>query len=247
MTSQAHFIPPPVAVWLIGLLAPAEEAESILGDLFEEFSVLATKSGMALARNWFWRQTIKTVPRLAAFGFRTAPWMTAAAVVGGFLLRKLVAPLVGSATFAVLDRYQAFFEHHLSAYLFFASTGLDIEHLISFVLIGFIVAFVARQREMVATIVLALIWGAMAVVGSAYAAIRTGNDELLWRLTWYFADSFVIVVAGAIVRIHRLTSKSRPSSIHRHRRRTPRLPVICRHDSREGGERCDFQIACGTA
>jgi hypothetical protein len=30
---------------------------------------------------------------------------------------------------------------------------------------------------------LALIFEAMAVVGSTYAAIRTGNDALLWRLT----------------------------------------------------------------
>jgi hypothetical protein len=30
-------------------------------------------------------------------------------------------------------------------------------------------------------------------------------------LTWYFADSFVIVIAGAIVRMNRLATKSRPS------------------------------------
>lgn len=212
MTAQSDFVqPPPIAVWLISLFAHAEEAESILGDLLEEFSLLASKSGVPSARNWYWRQTIKTLPRLASFGFRTAPWMTVSAVAGGFLLRKLVGPLVGSATFAVLERYQVFFEHHFSAYLFFASTGLDIEHLITFLLIGFIVAFVAREREMATTTMLALIFGAMAVVGSTYAAIRIGNGALLWRLTWYFADSFAIVVAGAIVRTHRLAAAARPS------------------------------------
>lgn len=214
MASQSQFIQPPFfAVWLISLFAIGEEAESILGDLLEEFNLLASKSGVPSARNWYWRQTIKTVPRLAVFGFRTAPWMTAAAVAGGFLLRRLVAPLIGSMTFAVIERYPVFFEHHFSAYRFFASTGLDIEHLITFLLIGFIVAVVARQREMVATTVLALIWGAMAVVGSAYGAIRTGNDAVLWRLTWYFADSFVMVVAGAIVRTRRLAAKSRISAV----------------------------------
>ncbi len=214
MTTQPHFVQPPrIADWLIGLFALADEAESILGDLLEEFSVLASKSGVAFARNWYWRQTIKTVPRLAGFGFRTAPWMTAAAVTGGFLLRRLVGPLVGSVTFAVLERYQVFFAHHFSAYLFFASTGLDIEHLITFLLIGFIVAFAAREREMVATMALGLIFGAMAVVGSTYAAIGTGNDALLWRLTWYFADAFAVVIAGAIVRMHRLAATSRPSPV----------------------------------
>lgn len=211
MTSQPHFVQPPgLAVWLISLFAVAAEAESILGDLLEEFSVLASKSGMPSARKWYWRQTIKTVPRLAGFGFRTAPWMTAAAVVGGFLLRKLVAPLVGSVTFALLERYQVFFEHRFSAYLFFASTGLDIEHLVTFLLIGFIVAFAAREREMIATTTLALIFTAMAIAASVYIVIRFGYDASLWRLTWSFVDSFVIVVAGAIVRTHRLAARSRP-------------------------------------
>jgi hypothetical protein len=51
MTSQPHFVQPPrIAVWLISLFALAAEAESILGDLLEEFSVLASKSGMPSAR-----------------------------------------------------------------------------------------------------------------------------------------------------------------------------------------------------
>jgi hypothetical protein len=213
MKSQPNPVQPPrVAVGLIRLFTLSEEAESILGDLLEEFSALASRSGVSSARNWYWRQTIKTVPCLAGLGFRTAPWMTVAAVTGGFLLRKLVGPRVGSATFAVLERYQGFFEHHLRAYLWFASTGLDIEHLITFLLIGFIVALAAKEREIVTTAMLALIFGGMALAGSIYAAIRTGNDTLLWRLTWYFADSFVIVLAGAIVRMHRLAGKSRPSA-----------------------------------
>jgi hypothetical protein len=213
MTPQPRSVQPPtIAFWLISLFALAEEGESILGDLLEEFSLLASTSGVPWARNWYWRQTVKSIPRLAGLGFRTAPWMTAAAVVGGFMLRKLVAPLVGSVTFAMIERYQVFFEHHFRVYLFFASTGLDIEHLITFLLIGFIVALFARQREMVATSVLAFIWGAMALVGSIYAAIRSGNDAFLWRLAWYFADSFVMVVAGAMVRTDRLAAKPRSSA-----------------------------------
>jgi hypothetical protein len=212
MRSQPVFAQPPrIAVWLISIFALTEEAESILGDLLEEFSLLASTSGVSSARKWYWRQTIKTVPRLAGSGFSTAPWLIAAAVVGGFLLRKLVAPLVEPAIFAVLDRYQVF-ERHLSAYRFFVSPGIDIAHLITFLLIGFIVAAVAKRREMVATIVLALYWAALSVAGSIIAATRTGNDALLWRLTWYFADSLAIVIAGAIVRMHRVAAKSSPSA-----------------------------------
>jgi len=212
MTSKPSLIQPPhLAVWLLNLFALTEEAESILGDLLEEFSLIASESGLASARSWYWRQTMRTVPQLASVGFRTAPWITAAAVAGGFLLRKLVAPLVGSATFAVLERYQ-FFEHHFSTYMFFASTGIDIGHLITFLFIGFVVAFAAREREMVATMALGLIYGAMAVVGSVYVVSRTGDNASLWRLTWYFVDALAIVIAGAIVRTHRLAAASRHST-----------------------------------
>ena len=213
MTSQPHFVQPPrIAVWLLNLFALGEEAESIQGDLLEEFSLLTSKSGVASARRWYWRQTMKTVPQLAGVGFRTAPWMTTAAVVGGFLLRKLLGPLVEPPIFAVLERYRVF-EHHFGTYMFFASTGIDIGHLITFLFIGFAVALVSRQREMVATITLGLIYGAMAVVGFIYAVTKTGNDALLWRLTWIFADAFAIVTAGAVVRTHRLAATSHPSNV----------------------------------
>jgi hypothetical protein len=139
--------------------------------------------------------------------------MTAAAVAGGFLLRKLVASSVGPSTFAVIERYPVFFEHHFRAYRFFASTGLDIEHLVTFFLIGLIVALIAREREMVATAMLALIFAGMAIVASVYIVTRFGYDASVWRLTWYLSDSFAIVVAGAMVRTHRLGARSGPSAV----------------------------------
>ena len=69
------------------------------------------------------------------------------------MLRKVVARLVEPTIFAVLERYHVY-EHHFSMYVFFASTGIDIGHLITFLFVGFIVAFVARGREMVATMTL---------------------------------------------------------------------------------------------
>jgi hypothetical protein len=212
MTAQQHFLQPPrTAVWLLSLFILAEQAESIQGDLLEEFSLLVSKSGVASARRWYWRQTMKTVPQLAGVGFRTAPGMTAAAVVGGFLLRKFVGPLIEPAIFAVLEKYQVP-EHHFGTYVFFASTGIDIGILITFLFIGFAVALASRQREMVATITLGLIYGVMAVIGFIYVVTTTGHGALLLRFTWTFADCFGIVLAGAIVRMHRLAVLSRPSN-----------------------------------
>ena len=46
MMPQRYFFQPPcVAVWLVNLFTPAKEAESILGDLLEEFSQLDIEIG----------------------------------------------------------------------------------------------------------------------------------------------------------------------------------------------------------
>jgi hypothetical protein len=209
MTSQSQFVQPPrFAVWLLTLFALDDEAESILGDLLEEFSLLASKLGVPFARRWYWRQTLKTVLQLAVLGFRTAPWLTTAAVAGGFFLRKLVAPWVEPPIFAVLEKYHVY-EHHFSMYMFFASTGIDIGHFITFLFVGFIVAIVARGREMVATTTLGLIFGAMIVVALPVEVMRFGYAMPLSRVMVYFADSLAIVIAGVIVRRHRLGAAAR--------------------------------------
>jgi hypothetical protein len=209
MTSQSQLGQPPrVAVWLLTLFALDDQAESILGDLLEEFTLLASKSGVPFARRWYWRQTLKTVFQLAGVGFRTAPGLTTAAVVGGFLLRKVVARLVEPAIFAVLERYHVY-EHHFSTYMFFASTGIDIGHFITFLFIGLVVAFAARGREMVATTILGLYWGALTVASFPAVVTQSGFGIALSRATVYFADSLAIVIAGVIIRTHRLRAAAR--------------------------------------
>ncbi len=41
-----------MAVWLFSLLAPTGEAESIVGALLEEFSQLAARVSLSVARRW---------------------------------------------------------------------------------------------------------------------------------------------------------------------------------------------------
>src|SRR6202011_133403 len=75
MTTQPDFIRPPIlAAWLVNLFAPTE-GESILGDLLEEHSDSSSKSGVAFAQRWYWRQPRKTIAHLAGNAFRTAPWL----------------------------------------------------------------------------------------------------------------------------------------------------------------------------
>ena len=211
MTSQAYFVQPPrIAVWLLNLFTPTEETESILGDLLEEYSCVASKSGVAFARSWYWRQTVKTIAHFAGTGFRVAPWSNIVAVVGGFLLLQLGFQLQERAIFAVLERYSVF-EHYFRAYVFFASYGLDIGRVILSMFVGYIVALAAREREMVATTTLSLVLGAMAGAASL-EWVAKGHASILWmQLQWHCASSIAIVLGGVVVRMHRSAAATRPS------------------------------------
>src|SRR3954464_3197789 len=112
--------PPYCALWLMNLFASSEETESLLGDMHEEFSELVLTTGVAPARRWFWRQTIAALPHLFTKSFQGAPWSTATAVVGGFLLMRTVAGVPEMAIFALLARYRVF-ENHFSTYVFFST------------------------------------------------------------------------------------------------------------------------------
>jgi hypothetical protein len=211
MTSQSDFAQPPrIANWLVNLFAAGDGAESLLGDMLEEFSQLASKSGVAFASSWYWRQARKTIAHLVGDAFRVAPWSTAATVIGGFLLNRLVSGLPERTIFAVLRRYQAF-DHHFSAYVFFATDGIAIGHVIASMFVGCVVALATKGREMVATMMLGLVLCAM--TGAAVLVwLATGQALILWMLPWYIADWFAIVIGGAIIRLRRPAATNLPSA-----------------------------------
>jgi hypothetical protein len=208
MTSQPDLVRPPrLATWLVNLFASTEE-ESILGDLLEEYSDLASKSGVPFARRWYWRQTMKTIAHLADKGFRVAPWSTAAAVVGGFLLHRFVSGLPDKVLSAVTDRYLMYWSTHFKAYIWMLN-GMLIEHLVLSMFVGCVVALAAKRREMIATMTLALV--PCALMGGALIWVATHRPlDVAWML-WLFADPFAIVVGGAIVRTRRSAAKPLPS------------------------------------
>lgn len=210
MSSQMDFVQPsPIALGLVKLFAPAGDAESIVGDLLEEFSQLASQLGVLAARRWFWRQTVKTIPLLLVTGFRSAPWTITALVVGGFLLRWLFSlwsnPAVNRAIEAALDRYHVY-ERDPHTYIFWFTHAQLFERLIVNSLIGVVVALAARRREMTATVMLGLVGDVLAVQAVWMGVAKTGDQGLLWTLPWSFTFSLAVVVGGAIVRVCRLSA-----------------------------------------
>jgi len=213
MTSQAEFIPPPrIASWLVILFTTAEEAELILGDLHEEFSSLASKSGVAIARRWYWRQTVKTIAHLFGAAFRAAPWSTAAAVVGGFLLNRFVSGWPDKALSTATDRYLVYWSAHFKTYMFWATDGMLLAHFVLSMFVGYLVASAAKGREMVATMTLALTLCAM--TGAAFFASIAQHwprEDTLWWALAQFTGPFAIVLSGVIVRTRRSRATIRPS------------------------------------
>lgn len=213
--SQAHFVRPPrIAVWLVDLFTPAEQTESIPGDLLEEFSGLASKSGLACARRWYWRQSVKTIAHLIARGFLVTPGLIAGTVVGGYLLGWLLFWSTQKAVIAVLYRYQVY--AHIDAYVFWLIYAVLIERLIEPFIIGCIIAVAAKGREMVVTMTLGLVLGASS--GAGLVQVRHHWSEsnfplapLLWAT---FVTPFMFAFGGGIVRKLRSAMSRRPSATH---------------------------------
>ena len=154
---------------------------------------------------------MKTIAHLVGAGFRAAPWSTTAAVAGGFLLLRFVSGLLERAIFAVLHRYRVF-EPHFNAYVFFATDGIAMGHVIASLFVGCIVALAAKGREMIATIALGLILCLMAGVGYlAWVGRHWPMDDAMAWMLWNCAHLFAIVVGGASVRMRRSAATPRPS------------------------------------
>ena len=205
MTSKRHAIlPPHFAAWLISLFS-GDEKETLIGDLHEEFSQLTSKSGLAFARRWYWRQTWKSIGHLFCCAFRFAPLSTSAAVVVGFLISHFLFTLPEKAMFAVVDRYQLF-ERHFNFYLFLATKGIAMSHVIASMAVGCVTASIAKGKEMVVTTALVLVLLAMTVLAFIWIATRNVPMMVWGMLQWNTADWLAILIGGVMIRTLRSAS-----------------------------------------
>ena len=161
--------PPFIASRLIGLFTSGRHDDAISGDLLEEFSDVASKSGLRYARRWYWRQSIKTIGNLIGGSLRTAPWLIAIAVIGGYLLLAFGFSLPERLIDAVLElrRHHVipyYSQREMDAHVFWFNTGILIGRLLVSLFIGCIVAAVAKAREMVATLTFSVSLSSLSVV-----------------------------------------------------------------------------------
>lgn len=214
MTSQhhVHSQPPRIAVWLLLLFTPAEQTESMLGDLLEEFASLVMTSGFGFARRWYWRQTLNTIQHAFVGALRAAPLLMVVAVVGGLWSIEFATTLSQHATRTFLDAH-GMYQSHPDAYLFWSKFPLRLGRLIICGLVGCIVAIAARRREMQVVTALSVAQMAMFAV-AVIAVVARGEEWFHWfivMLKWNTLSSIATVVGGLIVKVCRSWARKGPS------------------------------------
>jgi hypothetical protein len=219
MSQAARLQPPFVASWLVEMFLPNEQAESILGDLQEEYSELAPRLGIRSARRWYWRQSAKTVVGLIGAGFRVAPLSLVGIVLGGFLLLQFGASLPEKLIMGVIHLRR----HHvtpyygpsgLATYVLWLNASFLIGGMFVSILAGCVVAAAAKGREIVATMTLGLALPVMTSIGFLLLRARYVPPNLTFLSTItvpQIAGSAMIVIGGIVVRESR-SVKSRRSS-----------------------------------
>lgn len=204
--------PPRFVEWLVDLFASADHAESLLGDLREEFSDIASKSGVVSARRWYWRHAAKTIAHLTGAAFRSAPWSLTGAVLFGFALRTFGFSLPERIIVAILHTQRPYSNLHYDFYAWVVTWGSPIVRLVEMTLIGCIVAAAAKGREIIATVVLDMV--SSVIVGLLfYLATLDRPPEI--PFPWIFLlrnfENWMAIVLGGI-----LIRKLRSASLRQH-------------------------------
>lgn len=204
---QAPVQPPFIPNHLVRLLVCGENAEAIAGDLAEEFAELVSKEGLEYARRWYWRQSAKTVADLTVATFRTAPWMMATTIVGGFLLLGFALSLPERMIDAVLDWHRHrvipyYTWPQMQSYLFWLNNAILEGRLIIAIPVGCIVALIAKRREMIATTVLGFLWATLYSMAFLvwFAKPAPWHPPVWFAIMTSFVYPLALVHGGIIVR-----------------------------------------------
>lgn len=212
--------PPRLAAWLVELFASAGQAESILGDLHEEFSDLASKLGTLSARRWYWRQSVKTIFHLFGAAFRNAPWSLASIVLVGFLMNWSSArlQLPENVIMAILRAQRPYSNLHYGFYVWLINYGIPIAWVVTSLLIGVVVAVLAKGREVAAALALIVVRSVPFIWLLVFVYRHNTNREPSYAALFHLfvfrwaLDIIGILVAGVLVRKLRSVSL-RPARI----------------------------------
>jgi|SRR5215469_3752019 len=218
MSRRVQIVQPPrIATRLVGLFI-TEEQTGEQEEILDEFSEMALRRGIGPARRWYWKQSAKTIAGHIAREFRTAPWLIVGAAFGGALLFYLGTGYLQEAILRLLD----LLNHHVMPY--YDRAGADrhgfwiyytvlIGSLFEALIVGCLVAVVAKRREMVAAMSLSFIslvvtvtdfWVSVAIEEHKLrlGTLRAVVDPVLFPhiLIDQLGASLLMIIGGLIVR-----------------------------------------------
>ena len=132
---------------LLDLFLPADQRESVNGDLLEEYAAIQATRGKMPARWWYCRQAVKTA---AHFFVRQLSLGVVAVSVISWTLVMCEAKLVNLAAIAVLKTFPVY--EYINAYLFGMIYILGIESIAIPSALGWFAARFTKGREMAVAI-----------------------------------------------------------------------------------------------
>lgn len=197
--------PPRFASWLVELFTPYDQAESIPGDLDEEFFEFAREHGLRAARHWYWRQCFRSVGQLIVGAFHNRAWSIMGAVLVGIVLLRFSASLPEQIEFGILHllrNHLTPYQSYWNGYIFWTKVSILPGRLLLCLLIGAIVGFVSRGNELVATASLAFVIDliTVAMLSSARFVSPSSHPLVQAVLLMMFEYPVMIVLGGWIVR-----------------------------------------------
>jgi len=204
--------PPPLAAWLVELFASADKAESILGDLHEESSDICSKSGVVAARRWYWRQSVKTIFHLFGAAFCSAPWSLSTIVLMGFFTHWFTATVPERVIIAILRAQRPYSNLHYEFYVRLINYGIPTAYVVTSMLVGCVVAVLAKGREVVATLTLIVVRSVPFLWLLVFAYEQNADRGPIFVGAFHFfvfrytLEMIGILLAGVLVRILRSVS-----------------------------------------
>jgi hypothetical protein len=196
MPTVSPLRPPRIASSLLDLFTPYDQAESIPGDVYEEFCVVAQAHGPKSARRWYWRQTWKSIAYLIVASLRNSPWSLCGAVIVGIFLLRLAASLPERLEFAILNWGHVYHSHWYAYVSWMDNAEILAGRLLVCLVVGLVVGFLTKGRELVAAMALVLITETLLAI-ALYFARFVGSPETLWSLLLRQSGFPIMFLLGA--------------------------------------------------
>jgi hypothetical protein len=146
---------------------------------------------------------VRTTAHLIGAAFRDSHWLIATTVLLGVLLLPFGFSLIEPTLVILLRTQRPYSSAHVDAYMFFLNNGILVGRVVLPFVVGCIVAFATKERELVSTMTLGFVLVALNAVGLTMSWANgywTNILELLPLLVHIVGNVVAIVLGGKIVR-----------------------------------------------